>query len=118
MPHTDVAEKLKELRKSLRLTQSQFAGITSLSEDSIGKIERGVSSPSIGTLKKIAGGLNMTLAGLFESTVEEPKDDDTELHIENLARYLRSKSVEDVRLVHDMALLVLEGSRTKPDDYR
>lgn len=44
MKSKDIAVKIRELRKSLKLTQSQFAERVNLSEDSIGKIERGSES--------------------------------------------------------------------------
>ena len=44
----------------MRLTQSQLAELVDLSEDSIGKIERGVNAPTTDTLLKIAEGLKIT----------------------------------------------------------
>ena len=61
----DISKRLRELRKSMGLTQSQFAELVNLSEDSIGKIERGISAPTVDTLTKIAEGLNMPLSELL-----------------------------------------------------
>jgi len=80
-----------------------------MSENSIGKIERGVTTPTIDTLKKIADGLNIPLSGLLGGEEREIRSKNAVL--DDLARYLKTKSQEDVSLIHKLAVLVLERKR-------
>ena len=69
----DISKRIRDLRKAMKLTQSQFAEMVNLSEDSIGKIERGVSVPTVDTLSKIADGLKITLSEVLEETIQKTK---------------------------------------------
>ena len=95
----------------MKLTQSQFAEIVDLSEDSVGKIERGITMPTIDTLRKMAKGLNIPLSGLLEEKTGKRATKGNAL--DDLVNYLKTKSQEDVRLIHDVALKVLERKRMR-----
>lgn len=101
----DIASRLKNVRKSMRLTQSQFAELVSLSEDSIGKIERGTSIPTISTLKQISDSLKISLSELLEegSVKERPSR-----ALDDLIKYLKTKSPEEIKLIHEIAVKILE----------
>lgn len=102
----DISKRIRDLRKSMKLTQSQFAEMVNLSEDSIGKIERGVSVPTIDTLSKIADGLKITLSELLGEKQHKAKSQNQV--IEDFAKYLKTKSTDDVRLIHEVAVKILE----------
>lgn len=106
----DISKRIRELRKAMKLTQSQFAEMVNLSEDSIGKIERGVSVPTIDTLNKIAEGLKITLSEVLEETLQKVKSQNQA--IADFIKYLKTKSNEDVRLIHEVAIKVLERRKT------
>lgn len=55
---------VKELRKSKKLTQKQLAELSQISESMVSKIELGVKSTKIETLKKIANALSTTMDDL------------------------------------------------------
>ncbi|MBI3604863.1 MAG: helix-turn-helix transcriptional regulator [Nitrospirae bacterium] len=38
-----IGQKIRDLRKSMKLTQSQFAELIDLSENALGKLERGIN---------------------------------------------------------------------------
>jgi len=101
----DIATRLKNLRKSMRLTQSQFAELVNLSEDSIGKIERGTSIPTISTLKQISDSLKIPLSELLE---EAPIKEKPSKALDDLIKYLKTKSTEDIKLIHEIAVKILE----------
>lgn len=105
----DISKRIRELRGAMKLTQSHFAELVNLSEDSIGKIERGVSAPTIETLNKIAEGLNIHLAELLGETQQKIKQQNPA--IDEFAKYLKTKSPEDVRLLHKIAIMVLEKKK-------
>lgn len=90
----------------MRLTQSQFAELVNLSEDSIGKIERGTSVPTISTLKQIAEALKIPLSNLLEQVPGKEKGRNKAL--DDLIGYLKTKSPEDINLIHEIAVKILE----------
>lgn len=106
----DISKRIRDLRKTMKLTQSQFAELVNLSEDSIGKIERGVSVPTIDTLNKIAKGLKITLSEVLEETLQKVKSQNQA--IADFIKYLKTKSNEDVRLIHEVAVKILERRKT------
>lgn len=55
---------IKELRTSKKLTQKQLAELSQISESMVSKIELGIKSTKIETLKKIANALSTTMDDL------------------------------------------------------
>jgi transcriptional regulator with XRE-family HTH domain len=66
-PEVDVGERLRVLRGFRRLTLRAVADRSGLSESFISQVERGRSNASIGSLKRIAEALGVTMADLFGS---------------------------------------------------
>ena len=62
-----VAGRVRELRAARRLSLDALAGRSGVSRSMISLIERGESSPTAVILEKLAGGLDVTLASLFDS---------------------------------------------------
>ena len=58
---------IRELRRERKLTQEQLAEGSGLSVDAIRRIERGAFSPSLETLRKLSGGLRISLRTLFDT---------------------------------------------------
>ena len=61
-----VGGRIKKLRVSLGLSQQALAERGDISVDAVGKVERGVYSPSLETLDRIAAGLAVPLADLLK----------------------------------------------------
>src|SRR5881397_1135862 len=62
----DVGERLRELRRIRRCTLRTIADRSGLSESFLSQVERGRSSASIASLRKIADALGLAMADLFE----------------------------------------------------
>ena len=62
----DVGERLRELRRIRRATLRTIADRSGLSESFLSQVERGRSSASIASLRKIADALGVSMADLFE----------------------------------------------------
>lgn len=60
-----IMQALIDARKKLGLTQQQLAQRTKINQADISKIEKGISNPSLNTLKKLAKGMNMRLKIAF-----------------------------------------------------
>jgi transcriptional regulator with XRE-family HTH domain len=61
-----LGQKLRKLRKEQNLTQLDLARQVGITNGQISTIERGVSSPSISTLHKVAAVLGVGMAEFFE----------------------------------------------------
>ena len=62
----DVGERLRELRRFRRATLKTIADRSGLSESFLSQVERGRSSASIASLRRIAEALGVSMADLFE----------------------------------------------------
>src|SRR5205814_10314121 len=62
----DVGERLRALRRSRRCTLRAVATRSGLSESFLSQVERGQSSASIASLRRIADALGVSIADLFE----------------------------------------------------
>src|SRR2546422_1922861 len=62
----DVGERLRALRRFRRCTLRTIADRSGLSESFLSQVERGRSSASIASLKRIADALGVSMADLFE----------------------------------------------------
>ena len=57
---------VRACREDRGLTQEEFADRCDLSNDTVGRLERGDFSPTLMTLRKICGGLDILLSTLFD----------------------------------------------------
>lgn len=101
-----ICQRIREVRKSLKLTQSQFAEVVDLSADSIGKIERG-TVPRMETVYKIAEGLNMSVEGLFGKSKEFSAKPSSKV-LNDFVAYLKTRPAKDIKLIHELAVKILE----------
>ncbi len=64
-----IAERVRELRATRGLSLDALAGKSGVSRSMISLVERGESSPTAVVLEKLAGGLGVMLASLFDAPV-------------------------------------------------
>src|SRR5881275_1926279 len=71
-----IAARVRELRAAHSLSLDTLASKSGVSRSMISLIERGESSPTAVVLEKLAGGLGVTLASLFDaaSTAAAPAE--------------------------------------------
>src|SRR5260370_18347708 len=62
-----IADRVRELRAACGLSLDSLASKSGVSRSMISLIERGESSPTAAVLEKLAAGLNVTLASLFDA---------------------------------------------------
>jgi transcriptional regulator with XRE-family HTH domain len=67
-----IAARVKQLRSELGLTLEALAGRCDVSRSMLSLVERGESSPTAVVLEKIASGLEVPLASLFEDSTAPP----------------------------------------------
>ena len=61
-----LGQKLRKVRKEQNLTQLELAQQVGITNGQVSTIERGVSSPSLSTLHRIARALNVPMHEFFE----------------------------------------------------
>ena len=59
-------KRIKELRKSKKMTQQQFADLSNLHKNYIGMIERGERNPSLINIENIAKAFDMSISELMK----------------------------------------------------
>lgn len=102
-----VGERIRRLRQARALSQEALAARGGLSVDSVRRIERGVFSPSLETLSKIARGLEISLQTMFER-IDSGEEDPSA----GLCDFLRTRSETEVR-VADRVLRSLFSAMTE-----
>ena len=66
----DVGHRLKELREERGISMRSLARASALSANALSMIERGLTSPSVSTLTKIAGALEVPVTAFFRKQPE------------------------------------------------
>lgn len=68
----DFGARVRALRVKTGLSQEHFADSIRVSRGQMGKLENGRTNPTLGTIVKVAIGLQISLAQLFESLDKRP----------------------------------------------
>ena len=63
----DVGSRIRELRERSNLSLRALAEMCNVSPNTVSLIERGLSSPSVDTLQRLASGLGVSIAAFFET---------------------------------------------------
>jgi len=61
----DVGNRIRFARRSARLSQQELAKLSNISINTLSLLERGLTSPTIATLQKLADTLNVELSSFF-----------------------------------------------------
>ena len=69
----DVGARLKQLREDRRVSMRTLAKNSSLSANALSMIERGLTSPSVSTLTKLAGALEVPITAFFRREPDRQK---------------------------------------------
>jgi transcriptional regulator with XRE-family HTH domain len=63
---TKFGKRLRRLRRMQDVTQEQLSEKSGVSSDFISQLERGLNSPSLDTIQKLADGLGVPIEELFK----------------------------------------------------
>lgn len=96
----DLPKKIRKLRKEQGLTLKNLAVRSGISSTYLSQIERGLSNPSIGTLKKIADAMNTNLVSLMGFDQIEGEAGETEQQKKDEGRVRVVKSDRRKMLVY------------------
>ena len=103
---TKLGKRIRELRRLSGLTQEKLAELTDLSSNFIGSIERGLRSPKIKTLEKIACALKVKIADLFKVKSSELKD--KEEILKKIIAHLKKRDYKELNQISEIIELFFQ----------
>jgi len=102
-----VGVSIARIRKDRELTQAQLAEMIDTTVETISRLERGVSVPSLKTLEKISKALHIHIKELL--TFEYPSLRKPSIKEgEKLLAYLQTKKPEDIRMCYRILKNIFE----------
>jgi len=109
-----LGERIRNIRKKMKLSRAEFASIVEMSEDALGLIERGETTPRLESLYKISTNLNISLAKLLDFKEAVRLTNVKQKALQSLISYLNTKSPEQIHMVHDIARNIFDKKRPAP----
>ena len=101
-----LGSRIAEIRKQQGLTQFELASLIGVAFETISRLERGVSIPSLKTLENIGNALNVPLKELFDfEYTAKPAGSETEKETRKLLAFLKSRTTGEVK----MSYKILKG---------
>ena len=95
-----LGERVAAYRRSSRLTQEKLAEKVGVAPETISRLERAVTVPSIVTLGNIAKALNLELSDFFEHKADRSAKDKA---LDALCRDLKRREVREIEYIHEFA---------------
>lgn len=102
-----LGKRVAFFRVKAGLSQEKLAEQSDLSTQFIGQIERGIKNPTVKTMQKICGALNITLSEFFD---ESDLDEDIDIATRRLVSQIVSRSEQEKVVIYQMLKLL--------DDFR
>lgn len=98
-----IGGKITEVRLRKKLTQAELAERIGVSVESISRLERGVSFPSLKTIVKMSNALGVQIKEFFDFDEYDSKDKSYERELSKFIAFLRTLSEKEVRLIHKVS---------------
>lgn len=105
-----LGNRIKQLRKSLKLTQAELADKAGLSTNFIALLEKGKRSASVDTLFRISKVLKVELKELFDFPLKKTK---AQLATDELMKLLKRKPADDIVMVKEIAGIIFSKKISK-----
>ena len=94
-----VGAQIARIRKECEITQEQLAESVDVAPETISRLERGVSIPSLKTLEKISWALHTSLTDLLDFEYPlKPKDIFSEQELAKVITLLKTRSKQDINM--------------------
>lgn len=102
-----IGRRVAAFRNTAGLTQERLAERVGVTVETISRLERGTSIPSISRLASISEAVGIELGQLFSPPAGET---DKEKELDAAVRYLSTLSAEDIRMIHDIARRIFDAA--------
>jgi transcriptional regulator with XRE-family HTH domain len=94
-----IGAQIARIRKEREITQEQLAESVNVATETISRLERGVSIPSLKTLEKISWALHSSLRELLDFEYRmKPEDTFSEEELAKVIALLKTRSKEDIKM--------------------
>ena len=109
-----IGTQIAKVRNNREITQERLAELINVTPETISRLERGISIPSIKTLEKISHALHTSLKDLFDfEYLEEPnKGDAFEHEFARLITFLKTKKANDIKMCYRLLKGIFEQIET------
>jgi len=103
-----VGNRIKEIRLSLKLSQSELAERADLGNETISRMERGVQGLTLNNLDRVCQALQIPLVSLFD--LEKPEDEVVaDAVLQEIVNILKHSSPKTVGLTYRILLAIVEA---------
>lgn len=115
-----IGVQIARIRKEREITQEQLAESVDVATETISRLERGVSIPSLKTLARISEALHVSLKDLFDFEYPQKPVSAIEKESMKLLAYLKSKQVDDIKMCYRILKTIFEqiGKNYQPKKLR
>ena len=108
-----IGARITEIRKTKGLTQAQLAEKVNVSNETISRLERGITIPSIKTLKIIADTLKIPVSAFFNFEDALSKDPVFERELAKLIALIRNQSLKELTIVYNVLKVIFKMRKHK-----
>ncbi len=110
-----IGQRIAKYRDSRELTQAELAEMIEVAPETISRMERGISIPSIKTLEKIAHVLQVRIVDFFTNELVPKKSNKRDSEISKILVFLQNKEIGEIRLALKMIKSLFSGIK---ENYR
>jgi len=103
-----IGEQVAKIRREREITQEQLAELVGVATETISRLERGVSIPSLKTLTKISQALHISLRDLFDLEYPQKSVSAIEKESMKLLAYLKTKKPDDIKMCYRILKVLFE----------
>ncbi len=101
-----IGAQIARVRKERGMTQERLAAYVNVATETISRLERGVSMPSLITLEKISHALHSPLKDLFDFEYTESKGNTFEKEINKLIAFLKTRDADDIKMCYQILKMI------------
>lgn len=98
-----IGAKITKIRLEQELTQAELAEKVGISLETVSRLERGVTFPSLKTVNKIATVLEVPMKEFFDFDEQESKDRSFERELHKFIAFLRTLTEREINLIHKVS---------------
>jgi len=105
-----IGAQIAKIRNDREITQERLSELINVTPETISRLERGVSMPSIKTLEKISRALHTSMKDIFdfEYLAKPDKDDAFEHEFAKLIAFLKTKKANDIKMSYRLLKNIFE----------
>jgi transcriptional regulator with XRE-family HTH domain len=103
-----IGAQVARIRKEREFTQEQLAELVDVATETISRLERGVSIPSLRTLAKISQALHTSLKDFFDFEYPQKSISAIEKESMKMFAYLKTKKADDIKMCYRVLKNIFE----------